>query len=55
MPLPDFCCPVCDADLALSGDEQPGDQVYCSYCTAVSVVVGKPNSKPDDWSLEENF
>jgi hypothetical protein len=27
-------CPVCNADLPLSGDEQGGDEIYCTYCGA---------------------
>lgn len=29
-----YACPVCDADLILDGDEEPGDRVYCSYCNS---------------------
>jgi hypothetical protein len=25
-------CPVCEADIPLDNDEQPGDIVQCSYC-----------------------
>ena len=25
-------CPVCSADLPLSGDEKKGDEVFCAYC-----------------------
>jgi hypothetical protein len=25
-------CPVCEADIPLDNDEEPGDIVQCSYC-----------------------
>jgi hypothetical protein len=30
----DGVCPLCDADVPLSGDERTGDVVYCTYCEA---------------------
>jgi len=32
--MKDKKCPVCDADVTLDGDEEPGDSVYCSYCNS---------------------
>lgn len=28
----DGVCPICDADVPMSGDERAGDVVYCTYC-----------------------
>ena len=30
----DGTCPICDADVPMSGDERTGDVVYCTYCEA---------------------
>ena len=30
----DGSCPVCNADVPMSGDERTGDVVYCTYCEA---------------------
>ena len=30
----DGTCPICDADVPMSGDERAGDVVYCTYCDA---------------------
>jgi predicted amidophosphoribosyltransferase len=34
----DPVCPVCDADVPLTGDEMPGEEVFCPYCSAPSRV-----------------
>jgi hypothetical protein len=51
----DLSCPVCNADLPLAGDERLGDDVYCTYCGAVSILCGKPGSDPSTWQPEEDF
>jgi hypothetical protein len=30
----DGTCPICDADVPMSGDESVGETVYCTYCEA---------------------
>jgi hypothetical protein len=30
----DGTCPICDADVPMSGDESVGETVYCAYCEA---------------------
>jgi len=30
----DGVCPICDADVPMSGDERTGEVVYCTYCEA---------------------
>ncbi len=49
----DLSCPVCQADMPLSGDEKTGEEVYCAYCGApCKVLRGKDN---DEIELEEDF
>ena len=50
----ELTCPICQADVPLSGDEKPGDEVYCTYCGAPCTLAGDPND-PSDWDLEEDF
>jgi DNA-directed RNA polymerase subunit RPC12/RpoP len=50
----ELTCPVCQADVPLSGDERPGSEVYCTYCGAPCLMKGDPNN-PEDWDLEEDF
>jgi hypothetical protein len=26
------CCPYCEAEIPLDGDEREGEEVFCSYC-----------------------
>ncbi len=30
----DLECPICSAEIPLSGDEQKGDEVVCVYCSS---------------------
>jgi hypothetical protein len=47
-------CPLCDADLILSGDEEPGDEVFCAYCGAPVKLPKRPDSD-DEATLDEEF
>jgi len=49
----DLSCPVCNADLLLSGDEQLGEEVYCTYCGAPCRI--KQGTSPDAVDVEEDF
>jgi len=49
----DLSCPICQADVPLSGDEKPGDEVYCTYCGAPCILAGNPEKGELD--LEEDF
>lgn len=49
----DLSCPVCNADLPLAGDEQAGDDVYCTYCGAPLILKG--GAEPETWEPEEDF
>jgi hypothetical protein len=51
---PDLSCPVCQADLPLAGDEQSGDEVFCSYCGAPCRIKVKPEDETQ-WEAEEDF
>ncbi len=47
----DLACPICNADVPLSGEEAPGEEVFCAYCRAPLTIKGKD----DDMELEEDF
>lgn len=49
----DLSCPVCSADLPLSGDERKGDEVFCTFCGAPFRITA--NASEDECSLEEDF
>jgi DNA-directed RNA polymerase subunit RPC12/RpoP len=51
---PELTCPICQADIPLGGDEQPGDEVFCTYCGAPCLIAGKVES-PEEWAAEEDF
>ena len=53
MAIKDLSCPVCSADLPLAGDEQKGDDVYCTYCGAPCKLTASARS--EDCDLEEDF
>ena len=36
----ELSCPICNADVPLSGDEKPGEEVFCTFCGAPSVLAG---------------
>jgi hypothetical protein len=48
----DLSCPICQADVPLSGDERKGDEVFCTYCRAPLKLAGEST---DDLELEEDF
>ena len=49
----DLNCPVCDADVPLTGDEKPGSEVFCAFCRAPLTLAG--SLEDDDAELEEDF
>lgn len=54
MAASELCCPICDADLILAGDERVGDQVYCTYCGAQFLLREKPE-RANEWEVEEDW
>ncbi len=52
MRVQDVSCPVCQADIPLSGDEIPGSEIYCTYCGAPCKLQGKLD---EDAEAEEDF
>jgi uncharacterized Zn-finger protein len=46
-------CPLCDAELVLSGDEEPGDEVFCPYCGAPVRLPRHPDR--EEATLDEEF
>lgn len=55
MRVRDLSCPVCTADIPLSGDERKGDEVFCTFCGAPCRLSKAPSEDDDDWGLEEDF
>lgn len=45
-------CPVCNADIPLTGDEKIGDEIFCVYCRAPLTVK---HGKDDDLLLEDDY
>jgi hypothetical protein len=37
----------------MSGDEKPGEEVYCSFCRAPLIVGGSPEA--EETELEEDY
>jgi hypothetical protein len=48
----DVVCPICSADIPLSGDERNGDEIFCTVCSAPCKLSGDPAS--DDCEAEED-
>jgi hypothetical protein len=53
----DVTCPVCSADLPLTGDERPGDEIFCTYCGAPCRLARKPQvvDEKDEYMAEEDY
>ncbi len=49
----ELSCPICNADVPLSGDEKTGEEVYCSFCRAPLTV--KQGKEDDELLLEDDF
>ena len=45
-------CPVCSADVPLSGDEARGEEVFCSVCGAPLKLTARADE--DDCEAEED-
>jgi len=54
----DLSCPICSADLPLTGDEHVGDEIFCTYCGAPCRLMVKPKKGPDqidEYAAEEDY
>jgi len=49
----ELSCSVCSADLLLAGDEQKGDEVFCTYCHAPHRLTKA--AEDEDCEAEEDF
>ena len=50
----ELSCPICNADVPMSGDEKRGDEVFCTYCGAPLTVKGSREDEAE-LELEEDF
>jgi hypothetical protein len=58
MAIKDLSCPVCNADLPLTGDEHVGDEIFCTYCGAPCRLMVKPKKgkdQADEYQAEEDY
>jgi DNA-directed RNA polymerase subunit RPC12/RpoP len=58
MATKDLSCPVCNADLPLSGDEHVGDEIFCTYCGSPCRLMVKPKKgkdQADEYAAEEDY
>jgi len=59
MATKDLSCPICSADLPLSGDEKQGDEIFCTYCGAPCRLAVKPkrrgDQQDDEYAAEEDY
>ncbi len=49
----ELSCPTCNADFPRVGDEQAGEEVYCSYCGAPCKLTASASS--EDCTVEEDY
>ncbi len=50
----ELSCPICNADVPMTGDEKPGEEVFCAYCKAPLTLKGS-GEDPSEMELEEDF
>lgn len=48
--MSDLSCPICNADVPLTGDEKPGEEIYCPYCHAPLSLKGDSDG---EYELED--
>ncbi len=46
-------CPMCDAEIPMSGEEKPGMELSCSYCDTPLKL--KKKREDDSLYLQEDF
>ncbi len=47
-----LACPMCDAEVPITGDEKIGEEIFCLFCTT---PLKLKKTKTDELFLEENF
>jgi hypothetical protein len=50
----ELSCPICNADVPMTGDEKPGEEVFCTYCKAPLTLKGSEEDS-SEMELEEDF
>lgn len=45
-------CPLCECEIPMGGDEEPGDELYCPYCESPLKLKKR---KDDTLYLQEDF
>jgi hypothetical protein len=56
--IKDLSCPICSADLPLTGDEHVGDEIFCTFCGAPCRLMVKPkktSDQADEYAAEEDY
>ncbi len=46
----ELSCPICNADVPMSGEERVGDEICCAYCEAPLRIHGSA----EDMDLEDD-
>ncbi len=46
-------CPICSADVPLSGDEKSGEEAFCTVCGATLKL--KASGESEDFEAEEDM
>jgi len=50
----ELSCPICNADVPMNGDEQRGDEVFCTYCGS-PLTLKNSREDPEEMELEEDL
>jgi hypothetical protein len=48
----DISCPTCDGPLLINGDEEVGDEIFCTVCSGVYKVT---LADTESFEVEEDF
>jgi uncharacterized protein YbaR (Trm112 family) len=48
----DITCPTCDGPLIVNGDEEVGEEIFCSICPGVYKVTEADSER---FAVEEDF
>jgi len=50
----ELSCPICNADVPMNGDEQRGDEVFCTYCGS-PLTLKSSREDSEEMELEEDL